>query len=495
MKGYRLISLLISLSTCRASNTTFKWSGDSPIPTASSTRGNIGNYVAAGLGIGTHRTSSTVVTAEGVEDHVSDELSILEETSVDVTTTTSDNRTLVDDTSAQRQRLSAETTNSTSTTNPVTPTGHVESTAEIENATTTTDCWHSWVDYWSASSLNKVTYETSFYNPMTVTKTEIREEDTLIPTSSWESFVGTATYSRLSTIYSDGYPVSVAVSYEKWTYSNVGWTSVTIWSSLSEFMTTFTDTYSFYDYITTTRSTTALPTPRCELPAAASQCNSQWSSYIYADTWKYYEELFDPSSGSFPGTPDCTQAMITGDWCTSMASFYFARETMYGQASDVGWKTANGTSYFPASKSLAPGCSLGCQACSITGETVQLYYWPPATATLVENGTETATLTPLARNNSSPRTVSIDGKLAAKIHRIGTSVLNNFRNYTHVAYDVHLLRRSTCCQLLWCCRKDIQEYHPASTQHQPFIQPRVRHPIPWVRARIFHLVFQHRRSQ
>jgi hypothetical protein len=455
MKGYRLIFLSISLSTCRSSNTTFKWASDSPIPTASTTRGDIGNYVAAGLGIDTHRTSSTVVKADVAEDHVSDGLSISKQTSLDVATTTSDNRTLVDDTSAQRETLSAETTNSTSAAQPVTRIGHVESTAEIENATTTTDCWHSWVDYWSASSLNKVTYETSSYNPMTVTKTEIREEDTLIPTSSWESSVGTATYSWLSTIYSDGYPVSVAVSYEKWTYSNVGWTPVTIWSSLSVFMTTFTDTYSFYDYFTTTRSTTALPTPRCELPAAASQCNSQWSSYIYADTWKYYDELSDPSSGSFPGTPDCTQAMITGDWCTSMASFYFARETMYGQASDVGWKTANGTSYFPASKSLAPGCSLGCQACSITGETVQLYYWPPATATLVENGTETATLTPLAQNNASPRTVSIDGKLATKIHRIGKSVLINFRNYTHVTYDVHLLRRSACCRLLRCCRKDI----------------------------------------
>jgi hypothetical protein len=328
---------------------------------------------------------------------------------------TSGNRTLDDDTTARRATSSAETTNSTSATNLVVPTGHVEPTTEIDDATTATDCWHSWVDYWSASSLNKVTYETSFYNPRTETKTEIREEDSLIPTSSWESFVDTATYSSLSTVYSDGYPVSVAVSYETRTFSDVGWTVVTIWSSLSEFMTTFTETYSFYDYITTTRATTALPTPHCELPAAASQCNSQWSSYIYADSWKYYDDFDDPSTGYFPGTPDCTQAMVTGDWCTSMASFYFARETMYGQGADVGWKTANGTSYFPASKSLAPGCSLGCQSCSITGETVQLYYWPPATATLVENGTETATLTPLARNNSSPRTVSIDGKPEAKI--------------------------------------------------------------------------------
>ena len=178
-----------------------------------------------------------------------------------------------------------------------------------------------------------------------------------------------------------------------------------------------------------------------------------------------------------------------------MASFYFARETMYGQGADVGWKTANGTSYFPASKSLAPGCSLGCQSCSITGETVQLYYWPPATATLVENGTETATLTPLARNNSSPRTVSIDGKPTAKIRRYDTKVLTNLRNNTHVAYDVHLLRRLTCCQLLRCRRKDIQEHYSASTQHQSSVQPRAQHSVPRLRARIFHFIFQFSRSQ
>lgn len=305
MKGYRLILLSISLSTCRASNTTFKWASDNPVSAASSTRGDIGDYVAAGIGIDTQRTSSTTVTAEGVTNNLSNGLAIsTEETPLPVAATTSGNRTL-DGTTTRRATPSAETTNSTSATNLVVPTGHVEPTTEIDNATTATDCWHSWVDYWSASSLNKVTYETSFYNPRTETKTEIREEDSLIPTSSWESFVDTATYSSLSTVYSDGYPVSVAVSYETRTFSDVGWTVVTIWSSLSEFMTTFTETYSFYDYITTTRATTALPTPWCELPAAASQCNLQWSSYIYADSWKYYNDFDDSNTGYFPGTPDC----------------------------------------------------------------------------------------------------------------------------------------------------------------------------------------------
>ena len=171
MKGYRLILLSIFLSTCRGSNTTFRWASDNPASAAPSTRGDIGDYVAAGLGIDTHKTSSTV-TADGVKNNLSNGLKIpTEETLLPVAITTSGNRTLDDDNSARRPTPSSETTDSTSATNLVVPTGPVESNTEIDNATTATDCWHSWVDYWSASSLNKVTYETSFYNPRTETKT------------------------------------------------------------------------------------------------------------------------------------------------------------------------------------------------------------------------------------------------------------------------------------------------------------------------------------
>jgi len=411
MNGHRLISFLISISACRGSNTTFKWTSDTHITTTPSTHGDIGDYVAAGLGIDARKSSSTVAATENSEEPVPGlGVSAEEGSSVLATIETArPNRTQVIDSSDRKWSQSSVSTVNTTTAHIITPSGPVQIATDGNNVTTTTDCWDSWLDYWSASSLNKATYETSFYSPETWTKTEIREEDTLIPTSTWESYVDTATYSTLSTIYSDGYPVSVAVSYETRTYSHVGWDVFTIWSSLYEFHTTFTQTYSMFNYITTTRSTTALPTPQCELPAAASQCSKQWGSYISTSSWKYYDLLGDPSHGSFPGTPDCTQVMITGDWCTSMASFYFARETMYGQVEDVGWLTEESTTYFPASKSLAPGCSLGCQACSITGETVQLYYWPPSTATLVENGTETATLTPFAQDGSGVRTVSIDG--------------------------------------------------------------------------------------
>ena len=143
-------------------------------------------------------------------------------------------------------------------------------------------------------------------------------------------------------------------------------------------------------------STSALPTPVCELPSIMAECSIQWSTKIHRYT-------------NSPA-PDCTQAMITGDWCTSLRSQYLEVTHFLGKDQNVGWVRTDESSYFPVSMSLAPGCTLGCQDCSITGENVQLYYWPPATATLVEHGSETVTLTPFAQKNSSIRTVSIDGK-------------------------------------------------------------------------------------
>lgn len=411
LKDYYLVLSSILLSTCQGANTTFKWNSVSPSSTAPVTHGNVGDYVAAGLGITTHETSSTVEASTAIEEHTVEDFTISAGEN-NPTTAVKDS----DSTSQNSGSSSSSTSNNETAIHDTagfvaSASGFVQATTNTTNATVATGCWQSWLDYWSESSLNQGSYTTSFYAPSTVTKTELAVSITTFPTSSWTSYIHTYTQSTLSTILSDGYPVSVAVSYSVSTYSNVGWTTITIWSSLNTYMTTYTETWSWYSDITPTRSITELPTPKCKLPAVEPACSEQWSSYIMdTSQWRYYDTLSDPSHGSFPGTPDCTQVMITGDWCTSMASFYFARETMYGQGTDVGWLTENSTTYFPASRSLAPGCSLGCQACSITGESVQLYYWPPSTASLVENGTETATLTPFAANASGIRTALVDGE-------------------------------------------------------------------------------------
>jgi hypothetical protein len=44
-----------------------------------------------------------------------------------------------------------------------------------------------------------------------------------------------------------------------------------------------------------------------------------------------------------------------------------------------------------------------------TNPCATFYYWQPSIAVSLENGTETAIVTPLAKNGSGLRTVSIDG--------------------------------------------------------------------------------------
>lgn len=449
MKLSTFILLSVFSVACRGANTTFKWTSVSFATANSSTSRGIGDYVAAGLGMSTQKPSPTSASTTETEN-----LSTDEEYST-VATTASYYRTETSDSSFQDRTGSSETAILTTAAPTGGASGHIQTLTNVTNITSATDCWHSWLDHWSMSSLNHVTYETILGSPITYIESELRVAKTLITTSSWISLVNTATYSTLTTFYSDGYPISVSTLYYPSIFSKVGFDSDTISLSLSEFSTTFTTTWTDDEYITTTRSTTELPTPGCELPAVVPECSMLWSSYFGNDDWKHYNDFDNSASGFFSGTPDCTQAMITGSWCTSMASFYFARETMYGQENDVGWVSANSTSYFPASKSLAPGCSLGCQACSITGESVQLYYWPPSTATLVEDGTRTATLTPLAQNGSSLRTVSVNGKSTATVSLYGALSLIFCRINSYVAYNLHLVRHLACCQLLRCCRENL----------------------------------------
>jgi hypothetical protein len=52
--------------------------------------------------------------------------------------------------------------------------------------------------------------------------------------------------------------------------------------------------------------------------------------------------------------PPCTQVMITGDWCMALRSQYLKPPKFIGANQNVGWETTGSTSYFPASKTLAP---------------------------------------------------------------------------------------------------------------------------------------------
>lgn len=247
-----------------------------------------------------------------------------------------------------------------------------------------------------------------------VTETYPGNYQTHIVTSSFVSWYSTHTVTTTSTLTSDGFLLSVTTWTGAVTSSEVEWHTFTDLSILSTYIVTETRIASYKDEIWTTLPATRLPTPNCTLPDMMPECSSEWSSYIYGySTHTYFHE-----------TPDCRQAMITGDECTSMRSIYMAqnrpneaynpydqtRSDFNPQNKNIGWITVNDTSYFPASTTLAPGCTLGCQVCSITGDSVQLFYWPPQTPAIGKNGTDTVTTAHLARNTSSLVTASVDGK-------------------------------------------------------------------------------------
>jgi len=367
MKDFILVVSIFALACLAAKTASEPTDADHPTPT-SRVNGAIGDYVAAGLGLSTLESTSTL-TAETRND-------------------------LLETTSSSSHFLTFF--NKTSTPTRVATSKHASITVNDITTTSATDCWHSWQDYWTASAYNtpKISVLTL---DVTSSKTVIwtRPSFTSWATSSWESAPYTFTFFLGSTIYSENFPVSVVSSWTTDSGLNIGWRTWTERSKLGEYYTTVILPDRNYQDITV-GSATALPTPSCELPAIMPECSTEWSS-----------KIFDRLNAD---APPCTQVMITGDWCTALRSQYLKPPKFIGANQNVGWETTGSTSYFPVSKTLAPGCTLGCQACSITGESVQLYYWPPTTATLVENGTETATLTPVAQNGSFIRTVSVDGK-------------------------------------------------------------------------------------
>ncbi|KAK4540424.1 hypothetical protein LTR36_009281 [Oleoguttula mirabilis] len=133
-----------------------------------------------------------------------------------------------------------------------------------------------------------------------------------------------------------------------------------------------------------------------------AECQAQWSTFIAGDEVPYDNTV---------SRPKCTQASITGKECDSLVAAYYFTETMYGDVTNPGYVHTNGSSYWPSTMTFAPGCTLGCQTCAITGATVQLYYWPAATDKAVINGTATAIPAMNSVNASGPVVANVNGTL------------------------------------------------------------------------------------
>lgn len=263
------------------------------------------------------------------------------------------------------------------------------------------DCWNQWSQFWSASSL--------------VTQYEYYEHDFTTTFTTTESSMWMVTSTVLSfyttTVRGGQFPLT--------TYSTLA--PVTDFDWFGTPTTTWTTTQTTWELVgLDVRPNASLPIPSCVLPTLVPQCQSSWESYIHHQTAR--EDLpFDiggPSGcdafatttipisckgpistwssvrssyfANEPRVPDCSQAKIPDDYCSSTRSqFIFKAEGKSAQSDGVPqikWTetTVNGVEtrapYWPSDSTIGgPGCTLGCGSCAMQGGTVELIYWPPAT--------------------------------------------------------------------------------------------------------------------
>ncbi|KAK4554755.1 hypothetical protein LTR86_008257 [Recurvomyces mirabilis] len=217
------------------------------------------------------------------------------------------------------------------------------------------DCWDQWSQYWSPSVF-AVALTTS-----TGTKTNSFEtQNGTTFTSSVNGVTYTKTYQGTTESY----------------YLNPG---------------------PFTQLATVQTANTPITTPGCALPTSVSQCQSQWSSWLNASI----ALRGDDDSVSKP-MPSCTQASVGSELCTSLAMVVLEDDPAQ-TAINWGHKTI---SPWPSNSQLAPGCTLGCQQCSITGNTIRLFYWPPATSNV--SGISAASQT--YGNRSAQSTAVVNGE-------------------------------------------------------------------------------------
>lgn len=224
-------------------------------------------------------------------------------------------------------------------------------------------CWTQWGVYWeSAASLT----ETSWSELTTITSN----------TYYWTTYPPSTTRLQLVTDVENGRP------WRTRTFTNTRTVDFVI-EPVSTYATSveqWSDVPAYPD----------LATPSCELPTSMPRCQSQWDDWVLHQTasvatfnetkscdWfatdtacvaqassraSYYSSWYSAASAPSPG---CTQASVGGSACDALISTYTSRQGLQSSMTISGYT-------WPASKSMAAGCTVGCQSCRITGGQVEL---------------------------------------------------------------------------------------------------------------------------
>ncbi|KAK5721844.1 hypothetical protein LTR15_006437 [Elasticomyces elasticus] len=252
-------------------------------------------------------------------------------------------------------------------------------------------CWTQWEQYWSASSINEH-QDLEIQVPIATVETYYNNSAVVGTYTTMTSNYGTATHTDF-TVLSDG-NYAYSTSYDTST------TTLTMTGSFYTDISTDTANYEYYETSTYSQFSrigepyTNVYKPNCSLPQYVPQCQSKWSSWIMSAS------DYDVSKYSKPG---CTHADITGSLCSSLVSTFISNRhySLLGPiTSSIPW---------PTHTTFAPGCTLGCQTCAVTGDKVQLLYWPPATSATFIDGNSSRVVAPTAAPGDGPVVISYGG--------------------------------------------------------------------------------------
>ena len=419
-----------------------------PIKEASSSQARLGDYIASGLGL-----SKSLEGSSSTRD--------TEQTASNPTSVAFSGNSSVN---------SYKTKNGTQASSQIPPNfSHVSATsAPFTNVSgnftfDSGNCWSDWMSFWSVnSSVNAIetttaSATTTLISPTTVTNTDPGEVATT--STSIEIFTETETRSA------NGF-----------TYETTTITSTTTYiNSQSErpastYTTEFTETYregSSY-YVTTPHI--KITTPACRLPSSVPQCQASWDGYAsllsvvsavpaacttgysqpsscsaIISTWGSVERSLNSLQLN---PPSCTQASVGPSACSQFYGLFISewRASNYPGADPAGGNfdpylsfgyqqtyitepngSVSASTYWPTSSILAPGCSVGCGPCAITGGTVRLLYWP-----VTETGLS---------NSSTPQPSPRDSPITA--FAFGTSFVSPT---VYISY--HNIYASDSCGLL-----------------------------------------------
>jgi hypothetical protein len=274
-------------------------------------------------------------------------------------------------------------------------------------------CWEEWTSFWAySSSLNAPRMTTLPGGNYLTTFTVTLSEGAVVPGTVVDTFVWTDT----ETLSANGFiwSTSIATWTDLWTTTN---TEAKAGTTVTQIMTETMDIESGTVY---TKPSVNVTGPTCSLPTSVSQCQSLWDNYVSVHMQP--EPALPSSCGSSTSVPvscspivsnylsgentngnsvsvarpACTQASVNSVQCEFFSSEYFSAWSARNSDPNpqdwdavpflsVGYQPtssvlSNGStqfySYWPSSSVIAPGCTLGCGQCAITGGTVRLLYWP-----------------------------------------------------------------------------------------------------------------------